>query len=221
MENRENKTIADKINSLDKLPEGYHPNLDAKWALLQSKENRPKVIALFNRKNLSKIAAILLILLISTAIWINSQKSPVNNFTVVEPKEIPSGTINTDHQNLSATVIQKPDNKKQARNKSASAFSNKKDNSVSVQEISSEKQLPAQEQAIELIPTVEEPEIAVTETKKSRERYVQMDFDDAIKSDSDKNTFAQGFQFRLGLKNQTPANKNSDGNTNFKLKRNF
>ncbi|MBK7570336.1 MAG: hypothetical protein IPI10_01465 [Bacteroidetes bacterium] len=51
MENKENKLIADKINSLDKLPQGYNPNLDAKWALLQSEEKEQPVLTLFLKQN--------------------------------------------------------------------------------------------------------------------------------------------------------------------------
>ena len=71
MENLENKLIADKINSLDTLPDGYVPNLEAKWALLQSKEKNEKISFLWGRKTWMKIAACLLILLLSGIVWIS------------------------------------------------------------------------------------------------------------------------------------------------------
>ncbi|HEY0039667.1 MAG TPA: hypothetical protein VGB71_03340 [Flavisolibacter sp.] len=40
MESWENKVIADKLDSLDNLPEGYTPNLSSKWEIVQSGLNK-------------------------------------------------------------------------------------------------------------------------------------------------------------------------------------
>ncbi|MBL0031255.1 MAG: hypothetical protein IPP27_03380 [Bacteroidetes bacterium] len=220
MENKENKLIADKINSLDKLPQGYNPNLDAKWALLQSEEKEQPVLTLFLKQNWRKIAAVILILFLSSALWISKFSSSTNEISTQPIHEIaiPAPV----HQNLPLAESQKPIEKQIVEIKNLQKRPGKKINSkVRQEEISIEKQIPVQDKNIEIQLPVEEKALATSEIKRSKQRYVQMDFDDAVVKDSNKNTFAQGFQFRLGIKNLQPTNQNSDNNTNFKLKRNF
>lgn len=222
MENKENKLIADKINSLDYLPEGYEPNLDAKWALLQSEEKKPEVIFLFERKTWTKVAALLIILFLSTAIWLIKFRNSANEFTTVQPTSAPSSIAQSEHNSLQPIVEQKSVENNSIRNIPSTKKPEKKIISVPLKENSvAEIQLPSLENMIDVTLPTEEAVIAKSEIKKSGHRYVQMDFNDEIKPNNEKNTYAQGIQFRLMIKNSNPANQKSDDNTSFKLKHNF
>lgn len=64
METRSDNIIQEKINSLNNLPEGYSPNLNSKWELLQAglKPEQNKRLLLFYVKQASAIAAMLLLI---------------------------------------------------------------------------------------------------------------------------------------------------------------
>ncbi|MFZ7143784.1 MAG: hypothetical protein ACO1G6_00455 [Bacteroidota bacterium] len=225
MENRENKLIADKINSLENLPEGYNPNLEAKWALLQSEEKESKGIIYFFSKNRLKIAAIFLIAFLSTVFMVIKLKNTSTEFSDVSPVVSPSIESKTFDQKTALprmSTLQKPTEKRTTGTTFHTKPVEKKNNPDVVLDNSlPEEQISFQENVRAEILPLEETVLAKTENKKSRQRYIQMDFDDEINSGNDKNTFAQGFQFRLGIKNMNPINRNSDNNTNLTLKRNF
>ncbi len=220
MENRENKIIADKINSLDSLPEGYNPNLDAKWAMLQSDEKKEKAVLLWNNRTWMKIAACFLILLLSGIIWINKTTQPKSEIANTSPSIKP--TIEHSEKIVSHSEINASSNsimqevKKENRNKARI--------SIPVHEES-----VRQEEQVAIIPvtidssisTVIENNSTIAITKAKKSRYVQMDFEDAIIQPATKTTFAQGFQFRLGLKSSGSIEQNSNDNSSIKLKRNF
>jgi len=218
MENRENKIISDKINSLDYLPEGYNPNLEAKWALLQSKEQKVKPMFFFQKNTWMKIAACLLILLISGIAWMNRTLQPKSEVATstfqphIELKE----KVGSKTEKIANNTFNLPNNKKS---------SGKKVKIV----VPIKEQLPAEEEQIAIIPQIidstkslsAENNTSITIAKTKKSRYVQVDFEDAVAQPTNKNTFAQGFQFRLGLKSSTITEQNSINNSSIKLKRNF
>ena len=64
MEMRSDKIIQDKINSVNDLPEGYSPNLNSKWELLQAglKPEQNKKPVLYYVQRASAVAAMLLLI---------------------------------------------------------------------------------------------------------------------------------------------------------------
>lgn len=64
MEMRSDKIIQDKINSVNDLPEGYTPNLNSKWELLQAglKPKQNKKTVLYYIQRASAVAAIFLLI---------------------------------------------------------------------------------------------------------------------------------------------------------------
>jgi hypothetical protein len=71
MEARENKIISEKLNSLDNLPEGYEPNLSAKWDILYN--SLPKRNIKVTRM-VSGIAIAASLLLAISLLWMNQLK---------------------------------------------------------------------------------------------------------------------------------------------------
>jgi hypothetical protein len=74
MENWENKILADKLNSLQKLPAGYAPNLSSKWEIVEAglpNGNKRRVIPLLIRWSVAAA-----ILLGAFFIWVNDSQIP-------------------------------------------------------------------------------------------------------------------------------------------------
>ena len=81
MENWENKLIADKLNSLEELPEGYSPNMASKWEIIQSGLQQKR-----KRVHVAWWIAFVLALLTGLAIWIDAfEKQPADQ--ALTPKE--------------------------------------------------------------------------------------------------------------------------------------
>lgn len=221
MENLENKIIAEKINALDYLPEGYQPNLDAKWELLQNDRKNKKVFFLYERKNRLLIAACIIFLLLCGIVLMNlnsneklksstatispitGNKSPIENTTPKITSNVPlanssAATKKLQHKKISpAKSLQNP------------TTPNTEQVALVILEADTTKKIMNENT---------EP-IVVTKTKK--QRYVQMDFDGEVQPANSAPTFAQGFQFRISLKNSGLQDESRDENSNFKLKRNF
>ena len=65
MKNQADKLISEKLSSLDSLPDGYSPNLDSKWSIIQQSAKKKSVIPF---KVWIGIAACLLIAFFSTVL---------------------------------------------------------------------------------------------------------------------------------------------------------
>lgn len=61
MESWENKILAEKLNSLDSLPEGYAPDITSKWEIVQSGLSRKKSMAINKRWLALSLLALLVI----------------------------------------------------------------------------------------------------------------------------------------------------------------
>ncbi|MBK7572898.1 MAG: hypothetical protein IPI10_15250 [Bacteroidetes bacterium] len=224
MENLENKLIADKINSLDTLPDGYVPNLEAKWALLQSKEKNEKISFLWGRKTWMKIAACLLILLLSGIVWISKTsqpKSEIANSTSPSKPSLPKVEKVVNSSEKFATITSENKSIDKSKNKSRSTIVT---NEVPVKEVlhTDKEEIVLNPPTIDTIITLQEVNLASVENSKLKKaRYTQLDFEDAILQPATKTTFAQSFQFRLGLKSSNYSEQNSNENSVLKLKRNF
>lgn len=92
MEAWENKLIADKLNSLQDLPEGYAPNIASKWEIIQSglQSNRRRIHA-------GWWIAFCFILITGLMIWIFSEKEPTHQVTNIteQNQTVPAPTIRT------------------------------------------------------------------------------------------------------------------------------
>jgi hypothetical protein len=81
MEMRSDKIIHDKINSVNDLPEGYSPNLNSKWELLQaglkSEQNKKSVMYYIQRT--SVVAAMLLLIGGSGLLIIKKLTKPITS----------------------------------------------------------------------------------------------------------------------------------------------
>lgn len=72
MENRENKILAQKLGSLQTLPEGYSPNLSSKWELVQAAMEQRN-----HKARNRKIAAVLFLMIVAgLATWSLSFRHP-------------------------------------------------------------------------------------------------------------------------------------------------
>jgi len=100
MKNIEDKAISEKLGGLDTLPQGYEPNLDSKWELLEASMSK--------RKDFSKrlvyvwisIAASLLILCsLGMSLYFNPDKeiTPQNNVNSLATKALPN--YSAEHKN--------------------------------------------------------------------------------------------------------------------------
>lgn len=221
MENLENKIIAEKINSLDYLPEGYQPNLDAKWELLQNDKKNRKVFFLYERKNRLLIAACVIFLLLCGIVLMNLNNNEKLNSSTVATTPVtgnkspientsPKITSNVPLANSTATP------KKLQHKKISPVKSFQNPTTPNIEQVA--LVIHEADTSKEIVKNNTEP-IAITKTKK--QRYVQMDFEGEVQPANSNPTFAQGFQFRISLKNSGLGNESSDENSAFKLKRNF
>lgn len=224
MKSSENKLIADKLESLDCLPEGYHPDMDSKWALLEETMNERESAGFRVNKIWMNVAACLLILVASIWLLIYMQR----------PITI---TVNQQHSPSKTKVIQNtpsPDFAEKAKHARAVKYHPK-------DPVQNEKHVPQSGNEIVFVPEVlplskdsviHEPEkiiqLVLTEkipVKPKKQRYVQVDFDDPLNTvyiPVNKSNFAQPFRIKLGIGNPSEKSDNYSENTaTIKLRQNF
>lgn len=210
MEKQVDKIIADKINSLTDLPEGYSPNLEAKWAMLSGEKKSEETFFTLLQNNWQKVAAIVLFLLLSTVIWLN-----VTTTITITVEQQDSNSKKEDQlkpqlvQRISPeeSVIHKSHLRKNTGSVSPISEEKKKDE-LKPQEITNQE-IRIQE-VTPVLPLISQDIPKTTEIiKVKKARYVQIDFEDSSKAQQNHDVYAQSVRFKLGI-NFNSTNKEDD-----------
>lgn len=215
MKTQEDNFIKSRLDSLNTLPPGYTPNIASKWTLIQESIDERKSERLALKKILFRIAACLLIIIISTAIWMKSGNENViadrrpqqevkqsKKVTGRLPESLPSQV--TDH----VAVDKSPANRI------------KRNISVAQEKV-------IQENAAE-IPSVSEDRlnsevVAADPVRVNRQRYVQVDFEEQQPVQQiTANETAQAFSIKFSLANRPQAaNTQAKIASRLRITRNF
>lgn len=218
MEMRSNKIIQDKINSVNDLPEGYSPNLNSKWELLQAglKPEQNKKPVLYYIQRASAVAAMLLLIGGSGLLIIKKPTKPTASNITTNNKNIVSVAPNTERVNAveEKKTIPSPQktNKKVMVNAPIQLAVNNQN--VIVDTITQKVEVVNQP----LVNTTINEQVATTE------RFTEVDFTSPIITPStptDVLVKAQKFKFKLGVGNNNQVNLQSENNPVFKLKTGF
>ena len=203
MEMRSDKIIQDKINSVNDLPEGYSPNLNSKWELLQAglKPEQNKKPVLYYIQRASAVAAMLLVIGGSGLLIIKKPTKPsvsniitnTNSYVTVAPKvEI----VNTIEEQKTTPSTSKTTKKVMANVPIKLVVNNQ---NISID--SSTQKVEAVTQPI--------VNTTINEQVASTERFTEVDFTSPIITPStptDVLVKAQKFKFKLGVGNNNQAN---------------
>lgn len=210
MEKQVDKIIADKINSLTSLPDGYSPNLEAKWAMLSGEKKNEGTSIPFLINIWQKIAAIVLFLLISTVIWMN-----VTTTITITVEQQDSNSKNEDQ--LKPQLVQRISPEESTFHKnhfrknigSLSPISEEKKTDELKQQERTNQEIRIQE-VTQVLPLISQDIPKTTETVKViKARYVQIDFEDSSKAQQNHDFYAQSVRFKLGI-NFNSGNKEDD-----------
>lgn len=203
MDRSEDKIISEKIGSVDTLPEGYEPNLESKWSVLETGLNKqqkkgfviswPRIAAAAVLLLIGGGASLLLIKLQSpkparpAANNVQKQTAPVNVQPVPHETAPQMAAVHTGKtsKGSSHTHQQQPAPVKQALQ-------------VAVHH---EDQQDSTPQEIAPAPVSEVQLANATPAKQQKQRYVEMDFNDqpiGPHAPSEQVLAAQQFRFRLG-----------------------
>jgi hypothetical protein len=218
MEMRSDKIIQDKINSVNDLPEGYSPNLNSKWELLQaglkSEQNKKSVMYYIQRA--SVVAAMLLLIGGSGLLIIKKPTKPItsslqtNNNSVVNT----ATKIEEVHQ-LDEKKVSKPsiENTKKVMVNAPSQLSVNNQN-ISVDTITQKVEVVNQT----IVNTTNNKQVTITE------RFTEIDFTTPVLAPSaptDVLVKAQKFKFKLGVGNNFQVNNHAGFTPVIKIKTGF
>jgi hypothetical protein len=216
MKTQDDKLVQSKLNSLDTLPEGYTPNIASKWTLIEEALDERRTDRIAFRKIFLRIAACLVLLLISAALWMNSGNENImtdsTTQTIDKPAENAQQDIHPESQNATPQVaaVNKPNGK-------IHSIENTQVRSNVITVVEEELPVTAEENSA--------VEVAVTEpvVKKNRKRYSQVDFEEATPLPQIPNDeVAQSFSFKVSLvKRPEIANSNSMEPSQLRLTKNF
>lgn len=219
MEDMENKLIASKLSELDTLPEGYKPNLNSKWELIEaSMEGERK-----NRFVMYRVAAVITgIILLGYLFMPRLNVQPATQSKVQQKTEPamkhnkPLPSPEQKNKMIAATV----------QRKSAAKVEKVK---IKSNVVEMESVQPKPETKIDSVPAMQNSvQLAELDTeapvKKKKSRYVQLDFNDPVKEEtaapSPKQMYAK--EFRIDLFNgNAPPQTNTITNSStalFKIK---
>lgn len=215
MEMRSNKIIQDKINSVNDLPEGYSPNLNSKWELLQAglKPEQNKKPVLYYIQRASAVAAMLLLIGGSGLLIIKKPTKPTASNITTNNKNIVSVAPNTERVNAveEKKTIPSPQktNKKVMVNAPIQLAVNTPNTSI--------------DSSTQKVEVVNQPiaNTTINEQVATTERFTEVDFTSPIITPStptDVLVKAQKFKFKLGVGNNNQVNLQSENNPVFKLK---
>jgi len=215
MEMRSNKIIQDKINSVNDLPEGYSPNLNSKWELLQAglKPEQNKKTVLYYIQRASAVAAMLLLIGGSGLLIIKKPTKPTASNITTNNKNIVSVAPNTERVNAveEKKTIPSPQktNKKVMVNAPIQLAVNTPNTSI--------------DSSTQKVEVVNQPiaNTTINEQVATTERFTEVDFTSPIITPStptDVLVKAQKFKFKLGVGNNNQVNLQSENNPVFKLK---
>lgn len=212
MEMRSNKIIQDKINSVNDLPEGYSPNLNSKWELLQAglKPEQNKKPVLYYIQRASAVAAMLLLIGGSGLLIIKKPTKPTASNITTNNKNIVSVAPNTERVNAveEKKTIPSPQktNKKVMVNAPIQLAVNTPNTSI--------------DSSTQKVEVVNQPiaNTTINEQVATTERFTEVDFTSPIITPStptDVLVKAQKFKFKLGVGNNNQVN-NHKGTRIFK-----
>lgn len=216
MENRENKIIQNKINSMDQLPEGYEPNLHAKWALLEDSLNEKKSAVVWVNYKWLGIAAVLLILF-STGFWFSSRDNKPKHIVKDELNAAPGIPENKKADNK----IISPQIEKQIVQRKSNGIRTEISTALHHDKIKSEEQeFPNQDPSPMVDNTVKSDEeiilaesnqssglVEIPNKKVNKRRYVQVDFVSPNATTAlSKESNQQIIRFKIGSSGRNSAN---------------
>lgn len=215
MEMRSNKIIQDKINSVNDLPEGYSPNLNSKWELLQAglKPEQNKKPVLYYIQRASAVAAMLLLIGGSGLLIIKKPTKPTASNITTNNKNIVNVAPNPERVNAveEKKTIPSPQktNKKVMVNAPIQLAVNTPNTSI--------------DSSTQKVEVVNQPiaNTTINEQVATTERFTEVDFTSPILTPStptDVLVKAQKFKFKLGVGNNNQVNLQSENNPVFKLK---
>jgi hypothetical protein len=218
MEMRSDKIIQDKINSVNDLPEGYSPNLNSKWELLQAglKPEQNKKPVLYYIQRASAVAAMLLVIGGSGLLIIKKPTKPsvsniitnTNSYVTVAPKvEI----VNTIEEQKTTPSTSKTTKKVMANVPIKLVVNNQ---NISID--SSTQKVEAVTQPI--------VNTTINEQVASTERFTEVDFTSPIITPStptDVLVKAQKFKFKLGVGNNFQVNNHTEFTPVIRIKTGF
>lgn len=218
MEMRSNKIIQDKINSVNDLPEGYSPNLNSKWELLQAglKPVQNKKPVLYYIQRASAVAAMLLLIGGSGLLIIKKPTKPTASNITTNNKNIINVAPNTERVNAveekKTILLPQKTNKKVMVNAPIQLAVNTPNTSI--------------DSSTQKVEVVNQPiaNTTVNEQVATTERFTEVDFTSPIITPStptDVLVKAQKFKFKLGVGNNNQVNLQSENNPVFKLKTGF
>lgn len=212
MEMRSNKIIQDKINSVNDLPEGYSPNLNSKWELLQAglKPEQNKKPVLYYIQRASAVAAMLLLIGGSGLLIIKKPTKPTASNIPTNNNNIVNVAYNLETVNVveeKKTIASHPKTTKKVMVNAPIQLAVNNQN-VIVDTITQKVEVVNQPIA----------NTTINEQVATTERFTEVDFTSPIITPStptDVLVKAQKFKFKLGVGNNNQVN-NHKGTRIFK-----
>lgn len=213
METAENRIIRESINSITNLPQGYTPNLQSKWELLEAGLNKKeRKTALFYIKYLSGIAAALL-LIGGAGLYMVKNNKPVKKPIAEQLKQ-----EDVVKEPLMTSVISKPEKKAVKRSARAKR--------INMPTMPVKEEMAINEMIIDSI-AYSAPSEAVQPllaTQKKASRFVELDFNEPVITDqvpSHVVVESKRFKFRIGSGNESNADVGSSGTSLIRLRKAF
>lgn len=179
----DHKSVAEKINGLDQLPEYYTPNLELKWGIIEAgmeRSRKPMWVWWLSAASVIFIAGL---------IWLVKPSAQMADLPAPLVKE------NQASVTLKANPIQEKSVHTEKRvNKQKQVAQTVP--LTAVAEISREQEEVTQQPAVTTDTLLQ---VAQTERIITKQRYVELDFSDGIEQSSPQTTIvAQQFRFKLG-----------------------
>jgi hypothetical protein len=218
MENQEKKSIAEKLDSLVDLPEGYHPNLNSKWSLLEESLHNRSVIRKRADNKWIKVAACILILF-SVGVWIMFRK----NEKMVQMHPVP-----VKHELYIEIPVKIQEDVSTGENRPGKKIHVKsaivqKENQIhdTVKNQGNQQSFIVQE--METVDTASAvlSQIEKQFKEKKKRRYVQIDFDSPSSIPVASATATPVFRLRIGSANQNSTLTGFESGSTLRIKQNF
>jgi hypothetical protein len=211
MKSRADKLIEEKLSSLESLPEGYTPNLDAKWSIIQQTAMKKPVAYI----KWIGIAASIIFLLGCFFTWKSLYRAEPQFVHETKPAE----KIEVAGQPLIANnyVAAVSDKKTVFKRKSIRSINKPNQNS----ELTiPDKVIEVPASTVEVAPAIVEN---VTDSDQNlKQRYIEVDFRDEIARPVAQNDNShKPVKISISFKDQSPATANSGEGSVVRIKQNF
>jgi hypothetical protein len=218
METRSYKIIQEKINSVNDLPEGYSPNLNSKWELLQAglKPEQNKKPVLYYIQRTSTVAAMLLLIGGSGLLIIKKPTKPITSSLLTNNNSV----VNT---------AKKIEEVHQLEEKKVSKLSIKNTKKVMVNEpshLAINNLNTSVDSSIQKVEANTKPIVhtIINEQVASTERFTEVDFTTPVLAPSvptDVLVKAKKFKFKLGAGNNFQVNNQTEFTPVIRIKTGF